>query len=89
MPNRPDIETLPVNPETCSVLSCRVKATSPTWRGLDFSRAVIRTQATALIAMLGRDEAPYDLHLDVPFCHPDDETDPSMLIRLTPNRTKC
>lgn len=67
------VETLPVGPDTCSVNGSRYKANSPVWLGLDFSRAEIRTQSWLMVGMLGSHEASYDLHLNVPFCHPDDQ----------------
>ena len=64
--------TLPVSPETVTVLGNRVKPTSPAWLGLDFSRAILRERNTLSMALLGPD-APEDHHLDVPWCHPLDQ----------------
>lgn len=64
----------PIAPDTVTVLGSRWKVTDVAWRGLDFTRARLRTQSTLMLSICGRD-APYDLHLDVPFCHPDDQPD--------------
>lgn len=69
---------LPVSPETCSVLGIRVRADSPAWLGLDFSRA---TTATKLFS------ARPCPHLCVPFCHPEDQPegwDDDMIYRVYP-----
>lgn len=62
-----------LTPHNCTVLGNRVTAKSPAWRGLlfDHPRCEIRTQSTLMLAVVG-DDAPYDLHLNVPFLHPDD-----------------
>lgn len=65
-------QRVPVSPETITVLGYRVKATSPAWTGLDLVNAEPRTQSTLWLAVAGQDEAPPDIHLDVPWCHPDD-----------------
>jgi hypothetical protein len=64
--------TMPVSPKTVTVLGYRVKATDPAWLGLDLSRAILREQSTAGMFLLGPD-APPDHHLDVPWCHPNDQ----------------
>lgn len=64
----------PVAPETVTVLGSRWKASDPAWRGLDFTKAEVRTQSTIMVAFFGED-APHDLHLRVPFCHPNDQPD--------------
>jgi hypothetical protein len=69
------IKRFPVSPDTCKVLGYRVKSDSPAWLGLDFSRAIVRTKSTLMMMVCGSANAPYDLHLDVPFCHPDDQPD--------------
>jgi hypothetical protein len=68
------IETYPVTPETVTVLGYRVRATKPMWTGLDFSRAELRSHASIMLLMCGED-APLDLHLSVPWKHPDDPPD--------------
>lgn len=65
--------TLPVSPETVTVLGYRVKADSPAWLGLDLSRAILREQNTLELVLFGKDAAPPDHHLDVPWCHPQDQ----------------
>jgi hypothetical protein len=46
---------------------------SDPWNGLDFSRAVVRERSTLMVAVVGTADAPPDHHLDVPWCHPDDQ----------------
>lgn len=53
-----------------TVLGDRWGAKSP-WDGLDFTRAVPRTQSTMMRFIAGA-AAPRDIHLDVPFLHPQD-----------------
>jgi hypothetical protein len=68
----------PVAPDTVSVLGSRWEADEPAWAGLDFAKAKLRTQNTLMLSICGAD-APYDLHLDVPFWHPGDgEPDPDI-----------
>jgi hypothetical protein len=69
----PREERYPVAPDTVTVLGCRWKATEPAWQGLDFTKARLRTQSTLMLFVVGPNDAPYDLHLDVPFCHPNDQ----------------
>ena len=71
---KPTIERLKVSPEVVTVLGNKVRETSPAWRGLDFANAELRTQTTIMIHIVGPDEAPRDVHLNVPWCHPDDQT---------------
>lgn len=66
------IERIPVSPETVTVLGYRVKATDPMWAGLDFDRAEPRQQNAALLAIAGPHEG-LDVHLSVPFLHPEDK----------------
>ncbi len=66
------IETFPVAPDTVTVLGYHAKPTDPMWLGLDFSRAELRSRASIMLLMCGWD-APIDLHLNVPWCHPDDQ----------------
>lgn len=69
---------LPVSPETCDVLGSRVKADSPAWLGLDFTRA------TAAATLFSAWPCP---HLRVPFCHPEDQPegwDDDMIYRVYP-----
>lgn len=65
---------VPVSPETVTVLGSRVKATDAAWLGLDLANAEPRTQNTLSLFVFGPDGAGLDLHLDVPWCHPDDQT---------------
>jgi hypothetical protein len=53
-----------------TVLGERWGRASP-WSGLDFSRGVPRTQSSIMCYIAGAD-APRDVHLDVPFLHPQD-----------------
>lgn len=78
------ILTLPVSPETCRVNGYLCKASDIMWRGLDLSRATVRKQSTLMLFVLGPDEAPYDLHLDVPWEHPDDTVDDGLRYRVRP-----
>ena|ERR1043166_3164719 len=48
---------------------------SAPWSGLSFERAKPRVQSTMMMAVCGSTEAPLDIHLDVPWCHPADQTD--------------
>jgi hypothetical protein len=66
------LETFPVAPDTVTVLGYRVKATDARWRGLDFNSAELRKTATAMAYFLGS-AAPFDLHLNVPFCYPGEQ----------------
>lgn len=63
---------LPVSPETCTVNGYRVKPTDTSWTGLDLANAEPRTQSTMMLAVVGSDDAPPDIHLNVPWCHPED-----------------
>lgn len=65
------ITRVPVSPETVTVLGYRVKPDDPMWLGLDLANAEPRTQASILLMMIGED-APEDIHLCVPWNHPDD-----------------
>lgn len=68
------IDRLPVDHTTCTVLGNRAKsATDPLWAGLDMSRAEPRVQSTLMLTVAGP-EAPTDIHLAVPWCHPSDQT---------------
>lgn len=64
-----------VSPETCTVLGSKVKETDPRWTGLDLSRAAVLTQSNLMRWIAGSD-APYDLHLNVPWWHPMDGIPP-------------
>jgi hypothetical protein len=64
---------LPVDATTCTILGSHHKQTHAAWTGLDLDRAKVRTQSTIMLAIAG-DAAHYDLHLDVPWCHPSDQT---------------
>lgn len=69
----PPVERFAVAPDTVTVLGRRWKATDAAWRGLDFANAQLRTQSTLMLYVCGPDAAPYDLHLNVPYSHPDDD----------------
>lgn len=76
-----------IGPDTVTVLGSRWKADAP-WAGLDFSRAILREQNTAELALLGPEKASPDHHLDVPWCHPDDQPegwDDGMMYRVRPH----
>ena len=66
----PDL-LLPVDATTCTVNGYRYRQTEPAWTGLALSRAELRDQASIMVWIAGAD-APYDLHLSVPWQHPDD-----------------
>lgn len=63
---------LPITPGTVEVLGSRWTNRTYAWAGLRFHEAVLREQSTLMLMLCGKD-APPDHHLDVPFCHPDDE----------------
>lgn len=65
------IERVLVSPETVTVLGYNVKANDPMWIGLDLSRAEPRQQNSLLLAIAGPHDGT-DIHLNVPFVHPDD-----------------
>lgn len=65
---------VPVSHETVTVLGSRVKANSPAWTGLDLANAEPRVQSSLMLTVIGPGEAPLDIHLNVPWCHPDDRT---------------
>ena len=78
----------PISPDTVEVLGSRWAADTPAWKGLGFSHpaAEVRMQSTLMLALCGS-TAPYDLHLDVPFEHPDDgpiPDPPDMYYRVRP-----
>lgn len=64
---------LPVTPATCTVNGYAYHPKDAAWAGLDLSRAIVREKSTAAVALLGPDRAWPDHHLDVPWCHPDDQ----------------
>src|SRR3954462_4776661 len=64
--------TVPVAPDTVTVLGSYWTERTRAWAGLDFKRAELLTQSTLMRYVCGA-EAPYDLHLNVPFMHPDDQ----------------
>lgn len=63
-----------VSPSTCTVLGHNVRADSPMWAGLKLNspNVELRNQSTIMRAIVGQ-EAPDDLHLNVPWIHPEDE----------------
>lgn len=69
-----NVAVYPVSHETCTVLGRRAKsAEDPIWAGLMFNgKEIVRTQSTIMRWACG-DDAPYDLHLDVPWDHPADQ----------------
>lgn len=73
----------PVTAANSTVLGSCWPKSSPAWRGLYFDRAIVRTQSTLLRCVVGPD-APHDLHLDVPWKHPDDEGEPDCVYRVRP-----
>jgi hypothetical protein len=68
------VKRYPVDNTTCTVLGHKAAADSPLWTGLDLTRAELRVQSTLFLAIIGPNAAPLDLHLDVPWCHPEDQT---------------
>jgi hypothetical protein len=66
------MERVLVSPETVTVLGYKVKAGRPIWEGLFMDRAEPATQSTLMLAVCGPHEAPLDIHLRVPWCHPED-----------------
>lgn len=65
---------VPVEPSTVEVLGNKVKEDSPMWRGLDLANAEPRVQSTLFLFLIGEGEAPLDIHLNVPWCHPEDQS---------------
>lgn len=73
---------LPVSPATCTVLGYRIgKRNAVLWTGLYLDRAKSRTQSTLMLMICGPD-APYDLHLRVPWKHPTDDGEPDCWYRV-------
>lgn len=68
------VHRIPLTADAVTVLGYKWKETNPAWKGLDFANAEPRVQASGLLAVCGADDAPRDVHLSVPFCHPDDQT---------------
>lgn len=68
------MKRLPVDATTCTVNGSHFKASSPVWGGLKMEDAEPRVQSTLMLAVCGQEDAPVDIHLDVPFCHPADRT---------------
>lgn len=66
------IYRVPVSPKTVTVLGYRVKKDDPMWSGLDLINAEPRMQSTLMLAVAGTADAPQDIHLNVPWKHPDD-----------------
>lgn len=42
------------------------------WDGLQFDHAIVRGKSSMMVALVGTDAAPDDVHLSVPYRHPDD-----------------
>lgn len=61
-----------VTAHNSEVLGRKVKPRDPAWKGLKWDGAVVRTQSTLMLALVGSD-APEDLHLNVPFANPKDD----------------
>lgn len=74
----------PVSPDTITVLGYRVKESDPAWTGLDLANAEPRVQSTMWLAIAGADEAPPDIHLNVPWKHPDDKDYDGCMYRVRP-----
>ena len=72
-----------VTAKTVTVNGNRVRASSPAWLGLDISKADPRQQSTMMLFAVGAD-APVDVHLRVPFTHPDDTIDTGIFYRVRP-----
>lgn len=68
-----EVKRVAVSPKTCTVLGYQVKPTDLRWTGLDLSRAEPRVQSSLMLALTGPEEAYFDLHLTVPWEHPDDK----------------
>lgn len=64
---------LVVTAQNSTVLGNKVANRSPAWAGLMFGHSAVkpRTQSTLMRSLVGAD-APQDLHLDVPWVHPED-----------------
>ena len=83
------IVAYPVAPDTVTVLGNCYKATCPAWRGLDFAHKKVRLRykSTLMMYVCGYENAPFDLHLDVPWWHPEDgppPCEPEMYYRVRP-----
>jgi hypothetical protein len=68
------MDRIPVSPDTVTVLGHKVKKDDIMWTGLFLDRAEPATQSSLMLAICGKDDAPIDIHLRVPWCHPDDRT---------------
>lgn len=77
------IERIKVTPVSVTVLGFEVKANSPAWRGLDLKRAEPRQQSSLMLSVLGHD-SPLDIHLNVPFQHPEDTISDDVFYRVRP-----
>lgn len=76
-----------VKASNSTVLGSRVRASSPAWAGLRFDEARVRTRSTLMMAVAGA-AAPHDLHLDVPWDHPEDRArglDSGCIYRVRPD----
>ena len=72
-----------VTAKTITVNGSRVTSKSPAWLGLDMSKAEPRQQSTMMLFAVGA-HAPIDVHLSVPFQHPDDTVDHGCFYRVRP-----
>lgn len=63
---------VPVAHDTVTVNGSKWKERAP-WSGLFFNKAEPAVQSTMMMAVCGRADAPLDIHLRVPWCHPDDQ----------------
>ena len=66
---------VPVSPETCTVNGYNTKKGKADWEGLDLDKAQVRVQSSLWLMVLGARDAPLDIHLLTPFCHPEDRAE--------------
>ena len=77
------MKRLKVSPKTITVNGSRVTAKHPAWLGLDMINAEPRQQSSLMLFAVGSD-TPIDVHLRVPFQHPDDTVDSGCFYRVRP-----
>ena len=68
-----EIARVKIGHKTVTVNGSKWRAKAP-WAGLSFSRAEPRVQSSLMMMVCGSRSAPKDVHLTVPWCHPEDQT---------------
>lgn len=62
------MKRLRVDSKTCTVNGSHFKDSSAAWTGLKMDDAEPRVQSTLFLSICGQEEAPLDIHLNVPWC---------------------